>query len=178
LLPKGVTHIRAPHGVKGLTAIRVHGGRLQVFFHGHALYRFVSDSKKGEATGQGVENDWFGHEHDITRDHEDTGQRQLPFDNDNGARHQIAARHIASDNRSANDHSADDHSDDGHPTADDNADDGHPTADDNAADKPSHRRGRLLRPRGRSLSAESAHELSSRRQPQRPNPRSWNGVST
>jgi predicted lipoprotein with Yx(FWY)xxD motif len=58
LLPKGVTHIKAPHGVKGLTAVRVHGGRLQVFFHGRALYRFVSD-KKGEASGQGVENDWF-----------------------------------------------------------------------------------------------------------------------
>jgi predicted lipoprotein with Yx(FWY)xxD motif len=59
LLPKGVTHIRAPHDVTGLTAVGVHGGRLQVFFHGHALYRFVSDAKKGEATGQGVENDWF-----------------------------------------------------------------------------------------------------------------------
>jgi predicted lipoprotein with Yx(FWY)xxD motif len=59
LLPKGVTHIKAPHGVKGLTAVRVHGGRLQVFFHGHALYRFVSDTKKGQATGQGVEHDWF-----------------------------------------------------------------------------------------------------------------------
>jgi predicted lipoprotein with Yx(FWY)xxD motif len=59
LLPKGVTHIKAPHGVKGLTAVRVHGGRLQVFFHGHALYRFVSDAKKGQATGQGIENDWF-----------------------------------------------------------------------------------------------------------------------
>jgi predicted lipoprotein with Yx(FWY)xxD motif len=59
LLPKGVTHVKAPHGVKGLTAIRVHGGRLQVFFHNHALYSFASDTKKGEATGQGVENDWF-----------------------------------------------------------------------------------------------------------------------
>jgi predicted lipoprotein with Yx(FWY)xxD motif len=59
LLPKGVTHIKAPHGVKGLTAVRVHGGRLQVFFHNHALYSFASDTKKGEATGQGVENDWF-----------------------------------------------------------------------------------------------------------------------
>jgi len=59
LLPKGVTHIKAPRGVKGLTAVRVQGGRLQVFFHDHALYRFVSDTKKGQATGQGVENDWF-----------------------------------------------------------------------------------------------------------------------
>jgi predicted lipoprotein with Yx(FWY)xxD motif len=59
LLPKGVTHIKAPHGVKGLTAIRVQGGHLQVFFHDHALYHFVSDTKKGQDTGQGVENDWF-----------------------------------------------------------------------------------------------------------------------
>ena len=59
LLPKGVARIKAPHGVKGLTAIRVKGGRLQVFFHDHALYRFVSDTKKGEATGQGVEDEWF-----------------------------------------------------------------------------------------------------------------------
>lgn len=59
LLPKDVTHIKAPHGVKGLTAIRVHGGRLQVFFHDHALYRFVNDTKKGEASGQGVESSWF-----------------------------------------------------------------------------------------------------------------------
>ena len=59
LLPKGVTHIKAPRGVKGLTAVRVQGGRLQVFFHDHALYHFVSDSKGGEATGQGVEGAWF-----------------------------------------------------------------------------------------------------------------------
>ena len=59
LLPKGVTRIKAPHGVKGLSAIRVKGGHLQVFFHDHALYHFVSDTKKGEATGQGVENEWF-----------------------------------------------------------------------------------------------------------------------
>ncbi len=59
LLPKGVTHIKAPRGVKGLTAIRVKGGRLQVFFHDHALYHFVSDTKKGQDTGQGVENEWF-----------------------------------------------------------------------------------------------------------------------
>jgi predicted lipoprotein with Yx(FWY)xxD motif len=58
LLPKGVSHIKAPHGVKGFSLGRVTGGRLQVFFHHQALYTFVSD-KKGEATGQGVENDWF-----------------------------------------------------------------------------------------------------------------------
>jgi predicted lipoprotein with Yx(FWY)xxD motif len=59
LLPKGVKHIKAPHGVKGLSAVRVAGGRLQVFFHHQALYAFVSDHKKGQATGQGVEHDWF-----------------------------------------------------------------------------------------------------------------------
>jgi predicted lipoprotein with Yx(FWY)xxD motif len=59
LLPKGVRHIKAPHGVKGLSLVRVKGGRLQVFFHHQALYTFVSDTKKGQAAGQGVENDWF-----------------------------------------------------------------------------------------------------------------------
>jgi predicted lipoprotein with Yx(FWY)xxD motif len=59
LLPKGVKHIKAPHGVKGLSAVRVAGGRLQVFFHHEALYAFVSDHTKGQATGQGVEHDWF-----------------------------------------------------------------------------------------------------------------------
>jgi predicted lipoprotein with Yx(FWY)xxD motif len=59
LLPKGVKHIKAPHGVKGLSAVRVAGGRLQVFFHHQALYGFISDHKKGQATGQGVEHDWF-----------------------------------------------------------------------------------------------------------------------
>jgi len=59
LLPKGVTHIKVPHGVKGLTVRKVHGGRLQVFFHNQALYTFVSDTKKGQDTGQGVENEWY-----------------------------------------------------------------------------------------------------------------------
>ena len=59
LLPKGVTHLKAPHGVKGLSVVHVTGGRLQVFFHHQALYTFVSDKKKGQASGQGVENDWF-----------------------------------------------------------------------------------------------------------------------
>jgi len=59
LLPKGVTHVKAAHGVKGLSVVRVPGGRLQVFFHRQALYTFVSDKKKGQASGQGVENDWF-----------------------------------------------------------------------------------------------------------------------
>jgi predicted lipoprotein with Yx(FWY)xxD motif len=59
LLPRGVTHIKAPRSVKGLSTVRVAGGRLQVFFHHEALYGFVSDHKKGQATGQDVEHDWF-----------------------------------------------------------------------------------------------------------------------
>jgi predicted lipoprotein with Yx(FWY)xxD motif len=59
LLPKGVSHLKAPHGVKGLSVVHVTGGRLQVFFHHQALYTFVNDKKKGQASGQGVENDWF-----------------------------------------------------------------------------------------------------------------------
>jgi predicted lipoprotein with Yx(FWY)xxD motif len=59
LLPKGVTRIDAPHGVKGLSALRVAGGHFQVFFHREALYVFASDTKRGQATGQGVEGDWF-----------------------------------------------------------------------------------------------------------------------
>jgi predicted lipoprotein with Yx(FWY)xxD motif len=59
LLPKGVTRIKAPHGVKGLSVVHVAAGRLQVFFHHAALYSFVSDTKKGQASGQGVENDWY-----------------------------------------------------------------------------------------------------------------------
>jgi predicted lipoprotein with Yx(FWY)xxD motif len=58
LLPKGVTHLRAPSGVKGLSVVHVAGGRLQVFFHRKALYTFVSDKRKGQAAGQGVESDW------------------------------------------------------------------------------------------------------------------------
>jgi predicted lipoprotein with Yx(FWY)xxD motif len=59
LLPKGVSHIKVPHGVKGLSLVRVAGGRLQVFFHHQALYGFVSDTKKGMAAGQNVEHAWF-----------------------------------------------------------------------------------------------------------------------
>ncbi len=59
LLPKGITRIKAPHGVKGLSVAHVSGGQLQVFFHHQALYTFVSDKKKGQDGGQGVQNDWF-----------------------------------------------------------------------------------------------------------------------
>jgi predicted lipoprotein with Yx(FWY)xxD motif len=59
LLPKGVSHLKAPHGVKGLSLVRVAGGRLQVFFHHEALYGFVNDKRKGQAAGQGVGNAFF-----------------------------------------------------------------------------------------------------------------------
>jgi predicted lipoprotein with Yx(FWY)xxD motif len=59
LLPKGVTRVKGPSGVTGLSVARVAGGKMQVFFHHEALYGFVQDTKKGEATGQGVEGTWF-----------------------------------------------------------------------------------------------------------------------
>jgi predicted lipoprotein with Yx(FWY)xxD motif len=59
LLPKGDTHVKGPHGLKGLTTIHEAHGKLQVAFHGEALYRYVGDTKKGQANGQGVEGKWF-----------------------------------------------------------------------------------------------------------------------
>jgi predicted lipoprotein with Yx(FWY)xxD motif len=59
LLPKGDTHVKGPHGLKGLTTIREAHGKLQVAFHGEALYRYVGDTKKSQAKGQGVEGKWF-----------------------------------------------------------------------------------------------------------------------
>jgi predicted lipoprotein with Yx(FWY)xxD motif len=58
-LPKGDTHVKGPHGLKGLTTIREPHGKLQVAFHGEALYRYVEDTKKSQAKGQGVEGKWF-----------------------------------------------------------------------------------------------------------------------
>ncbi len=52
-------HIHGPHGVKGLSLISVGSGRWQVAFHNNALYRFKSDTKKGQAGGQGVLGKWF-----------------------------------------------------------------------------------------------------------------------
>jgi predicted lipoprotein with Yx(FWY)xxD motif len=53
------SHVEGPKGVKGLSLINVGGGHAQVAFHDHALYRFSSDSKKGEAKGQGFAGVWF-----------------------------------------------------------------------------------------------------------------------
>jgi predicted lipoprotein with Yx(FWY)xxD motif len=58
LASKGA-HIRGPHGVKGLSLISVGSGHWQVAFHNNALYRFKSDTRKGQAGGQGVLGKWF-----------------------------------------------------------------------------------------------------------------------
>jgi predicted lipoprotein with Yx(FWY)xxD motif len=58
LLPKGVSHIKAPHGLKGFSVIHRANGRLQVSFHHEALYLLAND-KKGHAGGQGIANVWF-----------------------------------------------------------------------------------------------------------------------
>jgi predicted lipoprotein with Yx(FWY)xxD motif len=58
LLPKG-DHLKGAHGLKGLSTIHVAHGRLQVAFDGVALYRFMGDTKSGQAKGQGVEGAWF-----------------------------------------------------------------------------------------------------------------------
>jgi predicted lipoprotein with Yx(FWY)xxD motif len=58
LVAKG-TRIRGPHGLKDFGTIHLSNGKLQVSFHGHALYRFAGDKKKGHAAGQGVEGTWF-----------------------------------------------------------------------------------------------------------------------
>jgi predicted lipoprotein with Yx(FWY)xxD motif len=59
LLPKGVTHVKGPKGVKGLSTIKVAHGRLQVAIHREALYEFAGDTKKGQAKGQAVLGAWF-----------------------------------------------------------------------------------------------------------------------
>lgn len=58
LASKGA-HIAGPKGVKGLSLMKVSGGRWQVAFHKFALYRFVGDKKKGQAAGQDFESAWF-----------------------------------------------------------------------------------------------------------------------
>jgi predicted lipoprotein with Yx(FWY)xxD motif len=57
LTAKGA-HVEGPNGVKGLSVIDV-AGHGQLAFHDHALYRFMSDSKKGQAKGQGFAGVWF-----------------------------------------------------------------------------------------------------------------------
>jgi predicted lipoprotein with Yx(FWY)xxD motif len=58
LAPKGA-HVSGPHGVKGLSLLKVGNGHWQVAFHKLPLYRFEGDKKKGQAHGQNVEGVWF-----------------------------------------------------------------------------------------------------------------------
>jgi predicted lipoprotein with Yx(FWY)xxD motif len=58
LAAKGA-HIAAPHGVKGLTLLRVGNGHWQVALDKLPLYRFAGDKKKGQAHGQNVAGTWF-----------------------------------------------------------------------------------------------------------------------
>ena len=53
LAPKGA-HVSGPHGVKGLSLMKVGNGHWQVAFHKIPLYRFEGDKKKGQAHGQNV----------------------------------------------------------------------------------------------------------------------------
>ncbi len=58
LAPKGA-HLSGPHGVKGLSLLKVGNGHWQVAFDKLPLYRFGGDKKKGQAHGQNVEGAWF-----------------------------------------------------------------------------------------------------------------------
>ena len=58
LAPKGA-HVSGPHGVKGLSLLKVGNGHWQVAFHKLPLYRFAGDKKKGQAHGQNVDGVWF-----------------------------------------------------------------------------------------------------------------------
>ena len=58
LAPKGA-HVSGPHGVKGLSLLKVANGHWQVAFDKIPLYRFQGDKKKGQAHGQKVEGAWF-----------------------------------------------------------------------------------------------------------------------
>ena len=58
LAPKGA-HVSGPHGVKGLSLLKVGNGHWQVAFDKIPLYRFEGDKKKGQAHGQNVEGAWF-----------------------------------------------------------------------------------------------------------------------
>ncbi len=59
LLASKGAHVSGPHGVKGLSLLKVGNGRWQVAFDKLPLYRFGGDKKKGQAHGQNVEGAWF-----------------------------------------------------------------------------------------------------------------------
>ena len=48
-----------PHGVKGLSLMKLADGHWQVTFHKLPLYTFEGDKKKGQAHGQNVGKVWF-----------------------------------------------------------------------------------------------------------------------
>jgi predicted lipoprotein with Yx(FWY)xxD motif len=58
LAPKGA-HVSGPHGVKGLSLLKVGSGHFQVAFDKIPLYRYEGDKKKGQAHGQNVAGAWF-----------------------------------------------------------------------------------------------------------------------
>jgi predicted lipoprotein with Yx(FWY)xxD motif len=58
LAAKGA-HVSGPHGVKGLSLLKVGNGHWQVAFDKLPLYRFEGDKKRGQAHGQNVEGVWF-----------------------------------------------------------------------------------------------------------------------
>jgi predicted lipoprotein with Yx(FWY)xxD motif len=53
-LPTGVKSATAAKGISGLGTIAIGHGLLQVTYHKMPLYLFASDTKPGQATGQGV----------------------------------------------------------------------------------------------------------------------------
>jgi predicted lipoprotein with Yx(FWY)xxD motif len=60
-VPAGTTHVGAGRGVTAadLGTIRRADGTLQVTYQGRPLYRYVGDTKPGQASGQGLEGTWF-----------------------------------------------------------------------------------------------------------------------
>ena len=58
-LPAGVTNPVAGPGVTNLGTIKRADGSLQVTYTGMPLYRYVGDSSRTDATGQGLGGTWF-----------------------------------------------------------------------------------------------------------------------
>jgi predicted lipoprotein with Yx(FWY)xxD motif len=44
---------------KSLLGTAKRGSKLQVTYNGHPLYRYVGDSKAGQATGEGTDSTWY-----------------------------------------------------------------------------------------------------------------------
>src|ERR1700722_8285540 len=58
LAAKGA-HLKGPHGLKGLSLVKLANGHWQVALHKLPLYTFEGDKKKGQAHGQNVGKVWF-----------------------------------------------------------------------------------------------------------------------